>query len=77
MKESVNTNHEMPLGKKNYLLMLIGVGIIIIGFLLLSGGGSDDPMVFNYDIFSVRRIVIAPLVLLFGFAFEFYAILKK
>lgn len=77
MKESVNTNPEMPLGKKNYLLMLVGMGIIVIGFFLLSGGGSDDPMVFNYDMFSVRRIVIAPLVLLFGIAFEFYAILKK
>lgn len=77
MKETPNTNPDMALGMKNYVLMLIGVGVIILGFLLLSGGGSDDPAVFNYDIFSVRRIVIAPLVLLLGFAFEFYAILKK
>lgn len=65
------------LGKENYRLMAIGFGIIIIGFILMLGGGSDDPNVFDPDIFSFRRITLAPLVLLFGFLFEIYAIMKK
>ena len=65
------------LGKENYKLMAIGFVIIIIGFILMAGGGSDDPNVFNPDIFSFRRITLAPMVLLFGFIFEIYAIMKK
>ena len=65
------------LGKENYKLMAIGFAVIIIGFILLSGGGSDDPKVFNPDIFSFRRITLAPIILLFGFLFEIYAIMKK
>ena len=65
------------LGKENYKLMAIGFVIIIIGFILMAGGGSDDPNVFSYDIFSFRRITLAPMVILFGFIFEIYAIMKK
>lgn len=65
------------LGKENYKLMAIGFAIIVIGFILMVGGGSDDPEVFNPEIFSFRRITLAPLLLLFGFIFEIYAILKK
>lgn len=65
------------LGKINYRLMAIGFAIIIIGFILMVGGGSDDPEVFNPEIFNFRRITLAPLILLFGFVFEIYAILKK
>lgn len=75
--DSQNQNPNMPLTMKNYYLMLIGVALLIIGFVLMSGGQSKDALDFNYDMFSVRRIIIAPLVLLAGFAFEFYAILKK
>jgi len=57
--------------------MAIGIAIIIVGFILMSGGKSDDPNVFNPEIFSFRRITLAPLVLLFGFIFEIYAIMKK
>ncbi|MFI3261995.1 MAG: DUF3098 domain-containing protein [Rikenellaceae bacterium] len=68
----------LPLTKKNYQLMLIGVGIIFLGFILMIGGGSDDPLVFNKEeLFSFRRITLAPLVVMFGFAFEVYAIIKK
>ena len=67
----------MPLGKKNYLLMLVGIVIIVIGFMLMAGGGSDDPNEFNPEMFSFRRITLAPIVVLFGFAFEIYAIMKK
>ena len=65
------------LGKENYRLMAIGFAIIVIGFILMAGGGSDDPNVFNPDIFSFRRLTIAHIVLLFGFIFEIYAIMKK
>jgi fumarate reductase subunit D len=66
-----------PLGKENYKLLLIGFAIIVLGFILMLGGGSDDPNVFSEEIFSFRRITLAPLVILFGFIFEIYAIMKK
>ena len=68
---------EFALAKENYKLLLIGFAIIIIGFMLMMGGGSEDPSVFDEDIFSFRRITLAPLVVLFGFAFEIYAIMKR
>jgi membrane-bound ClpP family serine protease len=67
----------MPLSRRNYILMLVGLGIIIIGFVLMAGGGSDDPAVFNYDMFSWRRTTLAPIIVVAGFAFEVYAIMKK
>lgn len=68
---------KFALPKKNITLILIGLAILILGYVLLSGGGSDDPNVFNYDMFSFRRLVIAPIVILAGFGFEIYAIMKK
>ena len=68
---------EMPLTVANYKLMLIGFVIIVIGFILMAGGGSDDPNVFNEDMFNFRRITLAPILVLGGFAFEVYAIMKK
>ena len=65
------------LGKENYKLMAIGFAIIVVGFILMAGGGSDDPNVFNPDIFSFRRLTLAPVILLIGFIFEIYAIMKK
>ena len=65
------------LPKENYLYLIIGFAIIIIGFILMSGGGSDDPNVFNEDIFSWRRITLAPVVVLFGFVSIIWAIMKK
>ncbi len=66
-----------PLGKENYKLILIGLGIILLGFILMIGGGSKDPNVFNEEIFSFRRITLAPILVLFGFLFQIYAIMKK
>ncbi|MDW5287270.1 DUF3098 domain-containing protein [Formosa sp. PL04] len=66
---------EFIFGKKNYKFMLIGLGIIALGFILMSGGGSDDPNVFSPDIFSFRRIRLAPTLILIGFGFQIYAIL--
>jgi hypothetical protein len=75
-----NENKEKPnfaLGKENYKLLAIGFAIIIVGFLLMLGGKSKDPNVFSDNIFSFRRITLAPLVVLAGFAFEIWAIMKK
>ncbi len=68
---------DFALSKENYKLIVIGFVIIIVGFLLMMGGGSDDPNVFDESIFSFRRITLAPMVVLFGFGFEIYAIMKK
>ena len=67
----------LPLTFENYKLMLIGFVIIVIGFILMAGGGSDDPNVFNEDMFNFRRITLAPILVLGGFAFEVYAIMTK
>ena len=68
---------EMPLAMKNYLLIGLGMVVILIGMLLMIGGGSDDPNVFNYEIFSWRRITLAPILIVGGFAFEIYALMKR
>jgi membrane-bound ClpP family serine protease len=65
------------LGKENLKLLLIGFAFIVFGFVLMVGGESSDPSVFNPEIFSFRRITLAPMVVLFGFLFEIYAIMKK
>ncbi len=64
-------------GKRNYTLLIIGLVFVALGFLLMIGGGSDDPNVFNPEIFSVRRIKIAPLLILIGFVIEIFAIMSK
>lgn len=78
-RKSIKEDKEarMPLSKKNYLMMLVGLGVIIVGFLLMAGGGSDDLTVFNEKMFSFRRITLAPIVVIAGFAFEVFAIMKR
>ncbi|WP_422083227.1 DUF3098 domain-containing protein [Ulvibacterium sp.] len=61
--------------RKNYLFMFIGIAFIALGFILMSGGGSDDPNVFNEDIYNFRRIRLAPTLVLIGLGIEVYAIL--
>lgn len=75
--KEVKESAGFALGKENYKLMAIGFAVIVIGFILMAGGGSDDPNVFSEDIFNFRRITLAPIILLIGFAFEIYAIMKK
>ena len=70
-------DEQMTLTIKNYILLIAGFVVIIIGMVLMTGGGSDDPNVFNYDMFSWRRITLAPILIVGGFAFEVYALLKK
>ena len=69
---------DFAFGKVNYILMLTGMVFIIVGYILMSGGKSTDPNVFNEsEIFSFRRITLAPIVVLIGYAIEVYAIIKK
>jgi len=68
---------EFAFGKENYRLMLIGLFFIALGFLLMIGGGTDDPKVFSYDLFSFRRITLAPILILAGYVIEIFAIMKK
>jgi uncharacterized membrane protein len=77
-KDEAANKSGFALGKENYKLLAVGFVIIIIGFLLMIGGKSEDPNVFDADkIFSFRRITLAPLVVLAGFIFEIWAIMKK
>ena len=76
VKDSVN-KAGLPIPVGNYKMILIGFGIVILGFILMMGGGSEDPNQFNYDIFSFRRITLAPIVVLGGFGFVFWAIMRK
>lgn len=68
---------KMPLAMKNYVLLLAGLCVIILGFVLMTGGGSSSPDEFDYSMFSWRRITLAPILVVGGFAFEIYAILKR
>lgn len=61
----------------NYKILLVGIGVIALGFILMSGGGSDNPNVFNEDVFSFRRIRLAPTTVLIGFGITIYSIFKK
>ena len=78
-KKNKNEQNEtkMPFSRDNYIWVLIGIAFILIGFLLMIGGGSDDPDVFNEAIFSFRRLTLAPILVLIGFGVEFYAIMKR
>ena len=67
----------MPLTMRNYILLIVGVVAIVLGFVLMSGGGAATPEEFHYEIFSWRRITLAPILVIAGFAFEIYAILKR
>lgn len=72
------TQQDFLFDKSNYIWMLAGVVLVVIGFMLMSGGKNEDPTTFNYDeIYSTMRITIAPLMILIGFAIEIYAIMKK
>lgn len=72
-----NEDEGFALGKENLRLLMIGAVIIVVGFILMIGGNSANPNVFNKEIFNFQRITLAPIVVLFGFVFEIYAIMKK
>ena len=62
--------------KMNYILLAVGMAIVVLGFILMSGGGSTDTS-YDPDIFSARRIKVAPVVCLFGFVSMIYAVMRK
>ncbi len=72
-----NHNHEFLFHKANYTFLLIGIAVIILGFLLMAGGAVDDPNVFNPEIFNFRRIRLAPTVVLIGFGITIFSIFKN
>jgi len=68
---------QFALGKENFILLAISIVIIIIGFVLMSGGGTTEETGFDPDIFNKRRLLVAPIVIMSGFGLVVYAILKK
>ena len=77
MKSTQTQTSQMPLERNSYIFIGIGILVIIIGFLLMLGEGNHDPNEFNENIYSFRRITVAPMVTLAGFIFEIWAILRK
>ena len=79
---STSTNlHEgrnaFPFERRNYLFFLMGIALLVVGYLLMSGGGVEDPNEFSEAIFSARRITLAPLTVMAGYGIIFYSILKR
>ena len=68
---------EFAIAKDSYKYLAIGFAIIVLGFLLMIGGRSDNPNVFNYEMFSFRRITLAPVIVMIGFIFEIWVIMRK
>ena len=75
--EPAQEDPRMPLTRRNYILLAIGFAVILLGFVLMTGGGSDSPDEFNYAMFSWRRITLAPNLVVGGSVLEIYAILKR
>ena len=75
-KRKDENNSNFIFNKRNYKIMLVGLAIIAFGFILMSGGGSDDPSIFSADIYSFRRIRLAPTLVLLGLGLQVYAILS-
>lgn len=76
-KKNTKGDSNLPLTDKNYKLLAIGFAIILLGFILMVGGEKASPVSFNEDIFSFRRITLAPIILVAGFVFEIFAILHR
>ena len=75
--ENAGNQNAMPFGKQNYIIVLIGLALIILGFILMIGGGSSDPDVFNEKMFDFQHITLAPILVLAGFVVEIVAIFWK
>ena len=76
-KSENNSRPVFAFGKENYMIMLAGVALLIIGFVLMTGGGSKDPNVFNEDMFDFRRLTLSPILILVGFGLGIVAIMKR
>ena len=69
-------NPQMPITSRGLKLLLVGLIVMISGYILMMGGGSDDPQVFNYAMFDFRRMVAAPIVIILGIVIEVVAVMK-
>jgi membrane-bound ClpP family serine protease len=72
-----NSPNGFGIAKENYKILLVGLALIVLGYILMIGGGSDDPNVFNPEIFSTQRITIAPITCLAGFVVVIVAIMRR
>ena len=72
----MENNEKMPITRRGLKLLLIGLIVMVSGYLLMVGGGSDNPQVFNYDMFDFRRLVAAPVVIILGIVIEVVAIMR-
>ncbi len=72
-----NSSDSLPLSNRNYVWLAIGFVMIVLGFILMAGGASPSLEEFNYEMFSFRRITLAPILVVAGFAVEVFAILKR
>ena len=75
--EKVDDQKVMPFGKQNYIIVMIGIALIALGFILMIGGDSNDPDVFNETMFNFQRLTLAPILVLAGFVVEIVAIFWK
>jgi hypothetical protein len=75
--ENLDDQKVMPFGRQNYIIVLIGLALIALGFILMIGGGSTDPDVFNEKMFNFQRLTLAPILVLAGFVVEIVAIFWK
>ena len=77
MKAKKETKQVFLFGKRNYIIMLVGLFLIALGFVFMAGGGSDDPTVFNEEIYNWQRIRLAPTLIIIGLGIVIYAILAN
>tara|TARA_B100000965_G_C19405827_1_gene675359 strand:- start:221 stop:442 length:222 start_codon:yes stop_codon:yes gene_type:complete len=68
---------DFAFGKKNYILLMVGLAFIAVGIILMVGGGSEDPTKFSDDIFNFQRLTLAPILLAIGFIIEIFAIMYR
>lgn len=76
-KNTPEKSANFAFGKENYKLLFIGLAFILLGFILMVGGGSKDPNVFNPAMFNFQRLTLAPVLILTGYVIEIFAIMKK
>ena len=72
----MENNEKMPITRRGFKLLIVGLVVMVSGYILMMGGGSDNPEVFNYDMFDFRRLVAAPAVIIMGIVIEVVAIMK-
>ena len=75
--KSIVEKQDFAFNKQNYKWLLIALAFLLVGFILMIGGGSDDPSVFNYGMFNFQRLTLSPILLIIGYIIGIYAIMKK